>query len=370
MLTELCYSYRMSKDVENNHIAHMKLALALAKERRGFCAPNPAVGALLVKDGTILAEGKHWAAGQPHAERDALNKLEGPAKGAIMYVTLEPCCHFGKTPPCTQAIIDAGIERVYYAFQDPNPVVGGKGAQTLIAAGIPCGQIELSEIDEFYRSYSYWVQHRRPFITAKIALSFDGKIAGPKGERILITGKVLQRLTHENRRNSDALLTTVNTIIHDDPELNVRLNNEVVAKRIYILDSQLRFPLDAKILNTASETIIFHEKNINENQKQRLLAKNIRCVPVEKGENGLKLKDIVKIIAEDGVHELWVEAGGRCFQSFLEQKLLNRALIYLAPKILGPGAKSAFDSSFSLLNGAKTVDWQSYGQDAVCFIEY
>lgn len=370
MLVELCYSYSMNEDMKNSHLAYMKLALALAKERRGFCAPNPAVGALVVKDGVVLAEGKHWAAGQPHAERDALNKLEGKAKGTIMYVTLEPCCHFGKTPPCTQGIIDAGIERVYYGFQDPNPTVGGKGAQELIAAGIPCEQVQLSEIDEFYQSYSYWLEHRRPFVTGKIALSFDGKIAGPKGKRVLITGKMLQRLTHEYRRNSDALLTTANTIIHDDPELNVRLDQESIAKRIYILDSQLRLPLDAKVLTTASEVIIFHEKDADEKGRQQLRNKNIRCVPIQKDKNGMRLKDVIKTIGEDGIHDLWVESGGRCFQSLVEQRLLNRALIYLAPKILGPQAKPAFNESLALLNGAKVVEWESYGEDAVCRLDY
>lgn len=358
------------KGDKNSHVGYLRQALTLAKDRHGFCAPNPAAGALVVKEGSVLATGKHWAAGYAHAERAALEKLGERAQGATLYVTLEPCCHYGKTPPCTQIIIDAGIKRVYYSLRDPNPKVCGKGSQELIAAGIPCEQIALLDIDDFYQSYIYWTQHNRPFVTAKIAMSLDGKIAGAQGESIQITGSGLQNYTHQNRCKSDAILTTINTIIHDNPQLNIRLNNEVVKKPIYVIDSQLRLPLNAKVLMTALQLTIFHDKNADKKRKQLLKDQGVRCVEVKKDLNGLVLTDIIKIIGGDGVHDLWIEAGSCCFQSFLKQKLLNRALIYIALKILGPEAKLAFDKPLPLLDNAKTIQWQSYGQDAVCLIEY
>lgn len=361
---------RMNKFNKNSNAAYLKAALALAKKRRGFCAPNPSVGALVIKNDEVLAEGKHWAAGEPHAERVALNKLGKKAKGASLYVTLEPCCHWGKTPPCTQIIIDSGIKHVYYSLEDPNPEVAGKGAKELIAAGIQCEQIKLPEIDSFYRSYIYWMKNHRPFITAKIALSLDGKIAGVQGESVQLTGDALQQLTHQNRRKSDALLTTINTIINDDPQINVRLEEDIIAKPIYILDSHLRLPLNARVFETSSRLTVFHEKNANEKQKQQLTAKNVRCVEIEKNKDGLRLQEMINVIGNDGVHDLWVETGARCFQSLVKQKLLNRLFIYVAPKILGPEAKSAFDESLPLLDDAKTVQWKSYDQDAVCLIEY
>lgn len=360
----------MERSDKNSHVAYLRQALALANARRGFCAPNPAVGALVVKNGNVLAQGTHWAAGDPHAERAALATLGGAAQGALVYVTLEPCCHYGKTPPCTQFIIDAGIERVYYALKDPYPAVAGKGAQALKAAGISCEQIELPEINDFYRSYIYWIKHRKPWVTLKIALSLDGKIAGAKGAPLPITGAELQQYTHENRRSSDALLTTINTIIHDDPQLTIRLDGEVVKKPIYVLDSQLQCPLTANVLTTASRLIIFHEHNADKNRKAQLVNQGVRCVAVNKNQRGLLLADIIKIIGEDGIHDLWVEAGGRCFQSFIEQSLAHRALIYIAPKILGPACKPAFDEEIPLLSKANSVAWHAYGQDVMCELDF
>src|SRR3990167_3956342 len=211
-------------------ILQMQQALSLAQSQRGCCAPNPAVGAVIVKEGQVISTGTHLGSGHPHAEIEALKSLGDQAKGATLIVTLEPCCHFGKTPPCTDQIIKSGIGEVYFVLLDPNPVVAGKGVTALKKAGIRCELIDLPEIRAFYESYIYWINNHRPWVTAKMALSLDGKIAGPDRVSVNITGKALQQLTHQYRQKSDALLTTINTIIHDNPQLNVRLDHTLVNK--------------------------------------------------------------------------------------------------------------------------------------------
>ena len=348
----------------------MKLALVQAQTRRGFCAPNPAVGAVVVKEGGIIAKGLHWASGHPHAEVDALNKIGEQAQGATLYVTLEPCCHTGKTPPCTELIIDKGIKQVYYGLQDPNPKVAGRGAAAFRAAGIECHHLECDFINHFYQSYIYWWQHQRPWVNAKLAMSLDGKIAGAGGEPLRITGEECQRLTHQWRKRSDAILTTAKTIIKDDPQLNVRIDGEVIAKPVYVLDRLLRMPMDAKIFDTSANLTVLHGASVETNKRSQFQAKGVNCIAIDGNSDGLNLRSILEIIGQEGMHDLWVETGGRCFQSFFEQSLINRALIYIAPKQLGESAQSAFDHSFDVMNSNCQVEWQTLGNDMVCELIY
>lgn len=352
------------------HINRLKEALDLAQTRKGYCAPNPAVGAVVVRDQKIIAQGTHWAAGEPHAEAVALKQLGNLCDGAILYVTLEPCCHWGKTPPCTQGIIKSGIRKVYYAFKDPNPKVGGKGIIELEKAGIECEQIAVSEIDDFYKSYTHWILNKRPWVTAKLAITLDGKIAGSNKKKVAITGAKLKEYTHQQRNVHDAILTTINTIIQDDPQLNVRLHNEIFKKPIYVLDSQLRLPLTATILKTAKELTIFHAADVNSHRRLSLISANVRCVPIEKTVLGLNLKEVFKFIGQDGMHDVWVEAGAQCFQSLLSQQLTNRLFIYIAPKVLGANALPAFTEKVELFNYAKTVHWKPFGRDVVCEVYF
>ena len=341
-------------------------ALELAKLRRGFCAPNPAVGAIIILDNQILATGYHFAAGSPHAELDALQKLNQKALGATIYSTLEPCCHWGRTPPCTEALIQAGIKRVVYAYRDPNPIVNGKSTALLHEKGILCQYITVPEIDEFYESYSYWHRYKKPFVTAKIALSLDGKIAGPSGEPIAITGHELQRLTHSFRKKADAILTTVKTIHCDNPQLNIReANQPVIAKPIYILDSQLQLSPTMNIFKTAKSLTVFYEED-SQKQLQKLIDLNVRCIKIKTGRN---LKEVIELIGQDGIHDLWVEAGGKCFSALITQKLIQRALIYMAPCWIGDG-QSAFDSTFSFDLADCKIHWQPVGKDALCDIRW
>lgn len=353
------------------HTFFINKALELAKLRRGFCSPNPSVGAVIVKDNKIISEGYHWANGYPHAEVEALNKLDDEAHGATVYVTLEPCCHKNKkTPPCTDLLIQRGIKQVFYSYQDPNPQVAGLGEKILKNANIHCEYLVDTEVTKFYQSYHYWWQTQKPFLTAKIALSLDGKIAGFNSQQVAITGEAAKYFTHQQRKLNDAILTSAKTISSDDPLLNVRLDDTVYGKPVYILDRQLSTTLTARIFTTATAVTIFHDKNINAEKLQPFHEKKIRCIPITARSNNLALSEIIEFIGKDGVHDLWVEAGGQLFTNLVSEKLLQRAFIYIAPRSLGKKAQTAFEQEFTLLDEKSHCHWFGLGQDAVCQIEF
>lgn len=244
-------------------------------------------------------------------------------------------------------------------------MVSGKGAAQLEAAGIVCEQLSLPEVNEFYKSYHHWQNTQRPFITAKIALSMNGVIAGQEGERIQITGPSLSEFTHYSRKTSDAILTTVQTIIHDDPALNARYLNEIIAKPIYILDSQLKLPKQAKILSTARTVTVFYDETLRQALPQLL---GVRYIPILKTQQGLNLEQIIQFIGKDGVHDLWVEAGGKCFSSLVQEKLLQRAFIYIAPRWFVNG-QTAFPNGITLDDAVK-INWQQLGNDVLCDVRW
>lgn len=349
-------------------VNYLKQALELAKLRRGFCAPNPCVGAVLVKEENVIASGFHWASGSAHAEAEVLNKIDASvAKGATLYVTLQPCCHTAKkTPPCTQLLIAKKMAKVVYAFKDPNPAVSDHSDKQLQQAGIVCIQQSLPEIDDFYASYQFWWKHKHPFVTAKLAISLDGKIAGPHGQRLQLTGEAAQRFTHQQRQHADALLSTSKTISNDNPLLNVRSDNTTISKPLYILDSELNTPLSAHIFNTAKKITLFHKMNLSRKNQAEYHRDNVQLVPIKTNQAGLNLDDILKYIGQEGHHDLWVEAGGHCFQSFAQNQLLQRAFIYVAPRWLGQDAQNAFTDPL-VLSKAKAAPPILLGSDS-CFM--
>lgn len=352
------------------HETYLKQACSLAETRQGFCSPNPPVGAVIVKNNRVLSTGIHYEYGSPHAEVDALKQLGNEAQGATIYITLEPCCHWGKTPPCTQLLIDRSIKEVIYGFVDPNPLVAGKGQNILKAAGINCRQIPIPEINELYQSYQYWHQTKLPVVIAKLAMSLDGKIAGPQRQPLTITGPQLQALTHQWRKKSDAILTTINTIVHDDPQLNARVDERYYPKALYILDSQLNIPVTAKIFTTAKKITLFHHPEVSTDKVNNLINHGVRCWAVSSNETGLNLSEVLTNIGHDGHHTLWVEAGARCFKALIEQQLIHRALIYVAPKVLGQKCLSAFYGDENFLESAQQIHWNIVGQDVVCDIKF
>lgn len=337
----------------------MLRSLELAKKGQGFCSPNPAVGCVITNENQqIIAEGYHHGPGLPHAEIEALKDLHGDTPHTL-YVTLEPCCHFGKTPPCTDAIINANIKRVVYGYQDPNSIVKGNGEKILNDHQIPCEYRQTPEIDEFYKSYTHWHHTKKPFVTAKIAMSLNGIISKMSGEPIQITGDVLNRKTHEHRKTTDAILTTYKTILHDNPQLNARIGASTYNKHIYILDSQLKISEHATIFQTAKSITLFHDEKYPSKE-------NIRCRPIKANENGLNLQQVLQNIGEDGIHDLWVEAGGKCFESLMKSNLLNKAYIYIAPKWITDG-KPAFQD-FHLAQ--QKIRWEQAGNDVFLEIDW
>ncbi len=352
------------------HADFLLRCITLATTRLGFCAPNPAVGCVVVKNNQIIAEGFHFGCGYAHAEVDALNKLHNDeARDATLYVSLEPCCHYGRTPPCTERIKRAGIKNVFFGFKDPNPIVAGKGQAALIEAGIACELITLAEINHFYTAYAYWTHTKLPFVTAKLAMSYDHKIAFENKKPAKITGEACALLTHQYRRDSDALLTTIETVIHDDPKLNVRLDAVEIQKPIYILDTHCRLPLTAKIFQTAQSIIVFHSKNANADAIAALEKNKVRCVAVEENKWGLNLNSVLKKIGLDGVQQLWIEAGAKCFNAFLNQDLLDRAVIYISPNILGETAVSANVDLNDLEKRSKHCRKSTFSNDTVYFFD-
>lgn len=320
----------------------LRLALEQAVKAAGFCTPNPAVGAVLVRAGQVSAVGHHRGAGTDHAEVDALKQVRD-LKDATLYVTLEPCCHLGRTPPCTKAIIEAGIQRVVFACRDPNRHTPQTGEQVLKEAGIACEHLPIPEIEQFYQYYFYWLQTKTPWLTAKLAVSFDGKIAGSEGQPVKLTGAALDRLTHQSRLRADGILTSVKTIIADNPQLNVRLEDEVIAKPLFILDSHADLPLTAAVFQTAQSLTVFHKREADPEKIKALQAKQVTCVPIDY-HLGLDLKAVKAYLGQLGLHQVWIEAGGTVTSRFLQAGLLNEFILYIAPKLLGPQAIPAFSS--------------------------
>lgn len=348
---------------------YLQQALAVAAPYQGQCAPNPPVGAIVVKENNILSEGAHQGAGQPHAERVALTRLtKAQAQGATVYVTLEPCCHHGRTPPCTELLIDYGIKRVVYGLRDPNPQVAGNGVAQLQAHHITCDYLALDDIHTFYRSYCFWQQHQRPWITAKLALSLDGKIAGVQGKRMQISGEAANVFTHQHRAKADAILTTARTVLQDDPKLTVRLPQQSErTKPLYILDRTCRLACQSQLAITKllRRITLFHDQQCTppaDNPHQ------FHYVPIPTTQTQLDWLTICRVLGEHGLHQVWVEAGGRCFQSLLIQQLLNEAYLYINPCVLGANHYDAFLQPAILVKNAKQVSWKQAQEDGICHI--
>ncbi|RJR38646.1 MAG: bifunctional diaminohydroxyphosphoribosylaminopyrimidine deaminase/5-amino-6-(5-phosphoribosylamino)uracil reductase RibD [Deltaproteobacteria bacterium] len=329
----------------------MKLALSLAAKGAGRVSPNPMVGAVVVKEDRIIGRGYHRAYGKPHAEVEALKKAGAAAQGADLYVTLEPCNHQGKTPPCTQAVLNAGIRRVVMATRDPNPRVNGGGAEFLQAQGV---QVEIGLLaDEARRlneAWFKWVETGLPFVVAKAACSLDGKIATAGGESQWLTGEQARAFGHHLRHQLDAILVGVGTVLADDPQLTTRLPSPKTENRKpktenhprdpvrIVLDSRLRLPLSARLLHLDSTaptwiacTPVAPRDKIQDLQE---LGAEVLMLPSEPG--GLvALKPLLAELGSRRVQSLLVEGGAETLGSFFDQRLVDKFYFFYAPKILG-----------------------------------
>ena len=318
----------------------MKLALDLAEERKGLTHPNPTVGAVIEKNGEILGIGSHKKAGCPHAEREAIKdalKRGKDISGSTMYITLEPCCHYGRTPPCTDAIIDNRIKRVVVATLDPNPLVAGKGVNILKEKGIEVkvGVLE-KEAKKLNEDFFVYIKEKRPFINLKSAETLDGKIATRTGHSKWITGNEARKYAHILRKYSSAVMIGVNTAIKDNPELTVRyVKTEKQPLRV-LIDKYLLTPLNYKIFNDKAKTVVFTSEKANREKLRELEKKeNVEVIILHLEKNKFKLEDILQELYKREVIHILVEGGRGLFTEFFRKGLYDKLSLFIAPKILG-----------------------------------
>jgi len=323
----------------------MRRALRLAELGWGQVQPNPLVGAVLVKDGEILAEGWHAFPGGPHAEAVALAAAGAAARGATLYVTLEPCTHTGRTPPCTDAIIAAGISRVVIAASDPNPLAGG-GAEQLRAAGVEVLEgVESAEARVQNAGFFHWHEQGTPWLALKLATGLDGAIGGPKSPRVIITGEAARAAANRLRAGFDAILVGANTAIRDDPLLTVRSQPVRVPPVRVVLDSRARLSPGTKLLQTsrAAPVLIFIAPDADDGRVAALRRAGAEVVPVPDAGDGLRLEAVMAELAARGARSVLAEGGGRLARSLLAADLVERLYLFMAPRLFGPGSLKAFD---------------------------
>lgn len=315
----------------------MKKVLSLALKARGRTSPNPMVGSVIVKDGKVVAEGYHKMAGTPHAEVIALEKAGKDAKGSSLYVNLEPCCHKEKkTPPCTRAIIEAGVRRVVIAMTDPNPLVSGRGINELRASGImvDTGIMEYEAI-RLNEAYIKFITQRRPFVILKIAQSLDGKIATSRGESKWITGEKARKLVHRIRNEVDAVMVGISTIKKDNPSLDCRLRGGRNPFRI-ILDSRLSIPLDSRVLSHRDKKTIIVTTKKADKEKIRAVEDTENRVMVAKEKDGRV--DIINLMDELGrldIVSLMIEGGSSISASAISEGIVDKVMFFISPMIIG-----------------------------------
>ena len=317
-------------------IRYMGLALQLAQKGCGFVNPNPMVGAVIVKEGRIIGEGYHERYGAPHGERNALASCRESPEGGTLYVTLEPCCHYGKTPPCTEAILQSGICRVVIGSHDPNPLVAGKGIEVLRGQGIQVVEGVLkAECDKLNEVFFHFIQTGKPYMVMKYAMTMDGKTAAYTGVSKWITSEAARCRVHQDRHRYSAVMVGVGTVLADDPLLTCRTEGGRNPLRI-ICDTQLRTPLDSQIVVTAKEvpTVIATASMDLEEQRPYIKA-GCRILPVSQKDGHLDLARLMAKLGEEKVDSILLEGGGILNWSALQAGIVNKVQAYIAPKLLG-----------------------------------
>lgn len=346
---------------------YMKHALELAKRAEGQTAPNPMVGCVLVKDGKVVGEGWHKGAGRPHAEVEAIADAGPEARGATAYVTLEPCSHHGRTPPCTEAVIAAGITEVVYAMPDPNPVASG-GAEKLRRTGIKVrDEVCAEEAKELNRFWLYSLKSKRPWVIAKFAMSLDGKIATAGGESKWITGPDARARAHELRRSVDAIVVGAGTVIADDPSLTARIIGAETGYPLrVVLDSTGRTPLSSAAFDRSGRGALLAttgrapESRLNQ---YRELGVDVRAY----GSNGRPdVEDVLIDLKGLGALAVLVEGGAETLGSFFDAGLIDEVYAFIAPVVIG-GGKSAVAgegaATISAAHGLRNIDTEMLGRD-------
>ncbi len=330
----------MEKSSTTPNEQFMKRALTLAKRAEGFTRPNPMVGAVIVKDGQIIGEGFHHQAGMPHAEIEALRMAGETARGATMFVSLEPCDHHGKTPPCTAAIIKAGIAEVHYAAQDPNPRVSGAGHRRLDNAGIRVSAgLCKEEATQLNRAFFHTVTTGKSYVIAKFAMSLDGKISTRAGHSQWISGAESRLAGHKLRQFCDAILVGAETVIADDPQLTVRLPDVAPAHPLrVVLDSRGRVPHSAKLFSPdlPGKTLVAATNHMPPYRRMKLEEKGVEVLILPQNDDGrVSLTALPDELGKRGYNCLQIEGGGTVLGAFFDAKLVNEVWAFIAPMVIG-----------------------------------
>ncbi|PGZ59279.1 riboflavin biosynthesis protein RibD [Bacillus cereus] len=343
---------------------YMRIALQLAEGTSGQTSPNPMVGAVVVKDGNIVGMGAHLRAGEEHAEVHALHMAGEKAKGATVYVTLEPCSHFGKTPPCCELLIKKGVQRVVIATLDCNPLVSGNGKRRLEEAGIEVttGILE-AEATLLNRFFFHYMKTKRPFVTIKTAMSLDGKTATVTGESKWITGEEARADVHQYRHTHDAILVGVNTVIADNPHLTTRIPNGGKHPIRVILDTHLRTSSSSHVITDGlAPTWIIVGKDVNKEKIASYEFENIAIFQMKTKQ--IEVQDILDLLGEKQILSLFVEGGQTVHASFLQTNNFNEIVTYISPKLIGgKDAPTLFGGNgFATLQDALSLEIQEMKQ--------
>jgi diaminohydroxyphosphoribosylaminopyrimidine deaminase/5-amino-6-(5-phosphoribosylamino)uracil reductase len=352
----------------NKDSVFLEMAYGLAEKAKGWSSPNPYVGAVIVKKGTIVGIGFHEKPGNPHAEVIALQKAGSLARNATAYITLEPCVHWGRTPPCVDSLIQAGIKRVVVSALDPNPLVHKKGIQKMRQAGIQVSVGLLEEknarLNEIYNKY---IRQKVPFVTAKVAASLDGKVATKTHDSKWITSRQTREYAHLLRGEHMAIMVGINTLLNDDPRLTIRhpLWGKKQLIRV-IIDSRLRFPLEAKLLKTGSRgrILVFTQQSQTSRKAQELRKKGVEIISVRSSRSGrLDLNKILAWLGQNEISSVMVEGGALLLTNLLENQLIDKIFITLSTKLIG-GEKAP---TFFEGKGFSTVAQAMHLRNTNCF---
>ncbi|WP_016991844.1 bifunctional diaminohydroxyphosphoribosylaminopyrimidine deaminase/5-amino-6-(5-phosphoribosylamino)uracil reductase RibD [Lysinibacillus boronitolerans] len=344
---------------------YMQLALDLAASAKGNTNPNPLVGAVIVKNGVIVGTGLHRKAGEPHAEVHAFRMAGEHALGATLYVTLEPCSHYGKTPPCANLVKESGVSRVVVAMQDPNPTVAGRGIQLLKDAGIV---VEVGVLEQQARRLNERFIHnmlsQRPFVISKFAMTLDGKIATHTGHSKWVTGEGAREDVHHLRHEVDGILVGVGTVIADNPSLTTRLKEGYgKSPTRIIMDSSLRTPDHANVLNIEdAPTILVCSDDVSQEKIALFTEKGVTVLPVQKNEYGLQIDEMLEKLYTHGITDILLEGGSKINASFLQQGAIDKYVVYIAPKVLGGNLSLTPFAGYnpSLMHEAWNVEFASF----------
>ena len=341
---------------------YIRKAIALAKRAKGKTSPNPLVGAVIVKNGKVISTGYHKKAGQPHAEVNAINSAKKSLKGATLYINLEPCCHHGKTPPCTDAVVNAGIKEVYIGMLDPNPLVSGKGVANLRRHGIKvvAGILE-DECKKLNEIFIKCITKKIPYVILKCAATLDGKTASESGDSKWITNEKSRAFVHKLRHEVDAILIGSGTLTKDNPRLTTRIEGKRTRNPVrVILDRTLKISKDANVLKKTNigDTIIFCGKDASKKKSELLLKKRAVIVRIAEKDGHLDLRTVLKRLYKLGITSVLVEGGKDVHSSFVKKKLADKMYLFFAPKImLGNKALPIFGGeSKSLIKSAINVN--------------